>query len=180
MIIESCFQAVNHQHIWIFLANPNYSTQNNHICTRDTQHLAEGSHNKEAPGDFNSTHPVFLSLFTSDVLNWMRRINANKRKEAVYTEGSVTVDFCCCRCCFNPFELFNWEQHGGRTRTFSVPGPASSSAAVRAPLCSACWAESANGTERCERWQKAAGPENTEWKKGRLALNGRIKSNIHP
>lgn len=138
-----------------------FNAKHPYLMTRDTQHLAEGSHNK-IPQFSNST--LFHSLFTSDVLNWMRRINTNKRKEAVYTEGSVTVDFFCC-CCFNPFEQLNWEQHGGQTRTFSVPGPASSSAAVHAPLCSACWAESVNGTERCERWQKAAGPENVEWKK---------------
>lgn len=59
----------------------------------------------------------------------------------------------------NQSELFNWERHGGQTQTFSVPGPASSSAAVRAPLCWACWAESVSGTKRCERWQTAAGPE---------------------
>lgn len=63
-------------------------------------------------------------------------------------------------------ELFNWERRGGQTQTFSAPGPASSSAAVRAPLCWACWAESASGTKRCERWQTAAGPgkqQRGEW-----------------
>lgn len=44
MIIDSSSQAVNHQHFWIFLADPNYSTLNIHIWWLET--LAEGSHNK--------------------------------------------------------------------------------------------------------------------------------------
>lgn len=71
-----------------------------------------------------------------------------------------------CSTCNSFFAgQFNWEQRGGQTQTSSAPGPASSSAAGRAPLCSARWVESVNGTGRCEHWQKAAGPEYTEGKK---------------
>lgn len=60
----------------------------------------------------------------------------------------------------HPFSnRFSWGRRGGRTRTSSAPGPASSSAAGRAPPCSACWVESESATARCERWRKAAGPE---------------------
>lgn len=102
------------------------------------------------------------------------------REKKWYTEGSVTVTvdffflkltpillfFCFILfCIFNPLKPFNWERHGGQTQTFSVPGPASSSAAVRAPLCLEHWAESVSGIKHCERWQKAAGPESAERKK---------------
>ena len=94
-----------------------------------------------------------------DTNKWEKRSDRNR--------GLFTVVFFCCfrfsSCISNSCSRcrFSSEQHGGRTRTSSAPGPASSSAAGRAPLCSACWVESVSETARCERWQTAAGPENT-------------------
>lgn len=81
-----------------------------------------------------------------------------EREEEIETGGCVTVFMLHLEMLFAG-ERFNWERRGGRRQTSSAPGPASSSAAEHAPLCLTCWVGSVNGTEHCERWQKAAGPE---------------------